>query len=60
MGFIVPSSVDNASDVPFSLWTNNPVLVSLLREYLEKLWNTAQTIPYTKLVENLKKEYALV
>jgi sugar-specific transcriptional regulator TrmB len=60
VGFIVPSSVDNASEVPFSLWTTNPVLVSLLREYLEKLWSTAQTIPYPKLIENLKKEYAIV
>lgn len=55
VGFIVPSSVDDASKGSSSLWTNNPVLISLLNEYFESLWNTSKEIPYQELITDLKK-----
>ena len=49
-GFILISLHPNASS-PSSLWTNNSILVSLMKEYFEKLWDSAKEIPYQELLK---------
>lgn len=46
LGFIIPSSDSNVFKLSASLWTNNPVIVNLIKAYFEHLWESAEETPY--------------
>jgi sugar-specific transcriptional regulator TrmB len=47
-GFVFTSLDADATRSP-SLWTNNPILVSLMNGYFQNLWDSAKEIPYQEL-----------